>query len=135
MVAFESSDSFAFYDKERLIKLAKFYPQDFTSTNLVQLFLQLNIFIVDVCNDTRFRKAKNLRDLSLKLVETNKHNRFKLVYLLLKLVLILPMASASVGRVFSAMNHVKTRHENNMGYQYLNDCLVTLIEPMTFSYA
>ena len=59
------SDSFAFYDKERLIKLAKFYPQDFTSTNLVQLFLQLNIFIVDVCNDTRFRKAKNLRSLSL----------------------------------------------------------------------
>jgi hypothetical protein len=70
MVAFESSDSFAFYDKERLIKLAKFYPQDFMSTNLVQLFLQLNIFIVDVCNDTRFQKAKNLRDLSLPLSQT-----------------------------------------------------------------
>jgi len=29
--------SFAFYDKEKLIKLAKFYPQDFTGINLAQL--------------------------------------------------------------------------------------------------
>jgi hypothetical protein len=44
------------------------------------------------------------------------------------LVLIFPVATASVERVFSAMNYVKTKLRNKMGDQYLNDCLVTFIE-------
>ena len=71
---------------------------------------------------------KNLSELSIKLVEAKKHDRYKLVYLLLKLVLILHVATTSVERVFSAMNHVKNKLTNNMGEQYLNDCLVTYIE-------
>jgi multisubunit Na+/H+ antiporter MnhG subunit len=55
------------------------------------------------------------------LFETKKHNRFKLVYLLLKLVCILPVATASVERVFSAMNYVKAKLRNKIGDQYLND--------------
>jgi len=50
------------------------------------------------------------------------------VYKLLKLVLILPVATASVERVFSSMNYVKNKLRNRMGDQYLNDCLVTFIE-------
>jgi len=42
------------------------------------------------------------------------------------LVLLLPVATASVERAFSAMNFVKNK--NNMEDQYLNDCLVTFIE-------
>jgi hypothetical protein len=48
----------------------------------------------------------NLVDLSVKLVETNMHNVYNLVYLLLKLVLILPVAMASVERSFSLMNFI-----------------------------
>lgn len=128
MASLNPANSFASYDKERLLKLAKFYPQDFSSTDLVQLSSQLNMFIVEVRQDPRFRQVKSLSELSIKLVETNKHNRFKLVYLLLKLVLILPVATASVERVFSAMNFVKTKLRNKMGDQYLNDCLVAFIE-------
>ncbi|XP_066333690.1 uncharacterized protein [Miscanthus floridulus] len=128
MAALNPANSFAAFDKDKLMKLAKFYPQDFTSTDLVQLSSQLNMFIVDVRNDTRFQQVKNLNELSIKLVETKKHDRFKQVYLLLKLVLILPIATASVERVFSGMNYVKTKLRNKMGDQYLNDCLVTFIE-------
>jgi hypothetical protein len=47
-------------------------------------------------------------------------------------VLLLPIATASVQRVFSAMNYVKNKLRNNMGEQYLNDCLVTFIEKEFF---
>jgi hypothetical protein len=40
----------------------------------------------------------------MKLVQTNRHYVYGLVYLLLKLVLILPVATASVEIAFSAMN-------------------------------
>jgi len=62
------------------------------------------------------------------IVETKKHTKYDIVYKLLKLVLILPVATASVERVFSSMNYVKNKLRNRMGDQYLNDCLVTFIE-------
>jgi hypothetical protein len=50
------------------------------------------------------------------------------VYKLLKLVLVLPLATASVERVFSVMNYVKDKLRNRMRDQLLNDCLVIFIE-------
>ena len=66
------------------------------------------------------------------LVETNKNMTYNLVYKLLKLVLTLPVATASVERVFSSMNFVKNKLRNKMGNQLLNDCLVTFIEKEFF---
>ena len=43
-------------------------------------------------------------------------------------MLILPVATASVERVFSTMNYVKNKKSNKMGDEYLNNCLVTFIE-------
>ncbi|KAL1329400.1 hypothetical protein AAHE18_12G037600 [Arachis hypogaea] len=51
---------------------------------------------------------------------------------ILNLVLVLPVATASVERTFSAMNIIKSRLCNCMGDQFLNDCLVTYIERETF---
>jgi hypothetical protein len=50
------------------------------------------------------------------------------VYKLLKLALVLPVATASVERVFSAMKYVKSQLSNKMADQWLNDRLVTYIE-------
>jgi hypothetical protein len=68
----------------------------------------------------------------VKLVQTNRHNVYDLVYLLLKLVLILPVATASVERAFSTMNFVKNRLRNRMNDGLLDDCLVTFIERDVF---
>uniref|UniRef100_A0A7N0VAQ9 HAT C-terminal dimerisation domain-containing protein n=1 Tax=Kalanchoe fedtschenkoi TaxID=63787 RepID=A0A7N0VAQ9_KALFE len=65
------------------------------------------------------------------LVETNKHNTYRDVYLLLKLVLILPVTT-SVERVFSAMSFVKNKLRNSMGDQFLIDSLFTFIEKDIF---
>jgi hypothetical protein len=50
-----------------------------------------------------FKGLDNIVDLSVKLVETKRHKVHDMVYELLKLVLLVLVAMASVERVFSAM--------------------------------
>ena len=45
-----------------------------------------------------------------------------------ELVLILPVATASVESVFSSMNYVKNKLRNKMSDDYLNNCMVTFVE-------
>jgi hypothetical protein len=78
--------------------------------------------------DDRFNGLQNLVDLSVKVVETNRHKVYDLVYLLLKMVLLLPVVTASVERAFSSMDFVKTKRRNKMSDSLLDDCLVTFIE-------
>ena len=51
-----------------------------------------------------------------------------MVHNLLKLILFLPVVTASVERVFSALTFVKIKLRNKMGDSLLNDCLHTFIE-------
>ena len=62
------------------------------------------------------------------MVETKRNQVYSFVYLLLTLALILPVATASVERVFSAMNIVKNRLRNRMGDEWINDNLIVYIE-------
>ncbi|KAL8496997.1 hypothetical protein ACS0TY_020615 [Phlomoides rotata] len=68
--------------------------------------------------------------LSVMLVETKKHVTYPSIYLLIKLVLIILVAIASVKIVFSGMTCVKNSLRNSMCDQLLNDCLVIFIEKM-----
>lgn len=94
---------------------------------------KLDIYIDNVRSDERFTGLKDLRELARLLVETRKHFSYPLVYRLLKLILILPVATATVERCFSAMKIVKTDRRNRMGNQFLNDCLVCFVEKDVFS--
>ncbi|XP_025636151.1 uncharacterized protein [Arachis hypogaea] len=124
--------SFFAFDKEKLIQLAQFYPLEFSSTQLLALDSQLENFILDVRSDDQFSDLNGIGALSQKLVETRKNIVYPLVFLLLKLALVLPVATASVERTFSAMNIIKSRLRNRRGDEFLNDCLVTYIERETF---
>ena len=79
-------------------------------------------------SDSRFLELKGIGDLSEKLVDTMKHIVYPLVYLLLKLTLILLVATTSVERSFSAMNIIKNKLRNRIGDDWLNDYMVTYIE-------
>jgi hypothetical protein len=59
------------------------------------------MFVADMLRDKRFRKVKNIAHLSVMLVETKKNISHDMVYKLLKLVIIQPVATASDERVFS----------------------------------
>jgi hypothetical protein len=72
--------------------------------------------------------------LAKSLVDTNKNIYFPLVYQLLKRVLILPVATASVKRCFLAMNIVKNVLYNKMGEQFMSDCLTVLWRKIYFHY-
>jgi hypothetical protein len=100
---------------------------------LDDLSLELVIYIDNVRADRRFDNLDGIVDLAKLMVQTNKHITFSLVYQLLKLVLILPVATASVERCFSAMNVVKKKLRNKMGDQFMSGCLICYVEKDMFS--
>ncbi|XP_047950942.1 zinc finger MYM-type protein 1-like [Salvia hispanica] len=133
MACFNPKDDFSSFDKEKVLKLATFYPSDFSNIDLMDLECQLDLFIGDMRSDEDFRNLRDISSLLVKLVETKKKDvAYSRVALLIKLILILPVATASVERVFSGMTFVKNKLRNSMGYQPLNDCLVTFIEKDVF---
>ena len=61
-----------------------------------------------------FRSCHDLGSLAVTMVKTKRHETFPLVYRLIELALILPVATASVERAFSAMHIIKTDLRNKM---------------------
>jgi hypothetical protein len=92
--------------------------------------MQLDNCINDTRREDSFQCINNLVDLSMKLVEINSHNVYDLVYLLLKLVLILPVAMTSVERALLMMNFFKNRLRNRMNDRLLDN--VGLIKTSRF---
>ncbi|PKU82942.1 hypothetical protein MA16_Dca021826 [Dendrobium catenatum] len=101
--------------------------------DLIILDNQIESFIIDVRSNDAFMNLKGLGELAQKMVETRKNDIFPLVFLLIKLALILPIATATVERAFSAMNIIKNRLRNRMGDSWMNDCLLTYIEKDIFN--
>lgn len=64
--------------------------------------------IDEVRNDDNFDTCIDLGNLAEKMVQTGRDTTFPLVYRLIELALILPVATATVERSFSAMNIIKT---------------------------
>ena len=106
---------------------------DFSEIELLILDDQLETYIVDMRKTPKFSSLKGISDLAQKMVESKRDKMFTLVYLLIKLAMILPVATATVERTFSAMNVVKNWLRNRMGDQWMNDCLVTYIEKDIFT--
>ena len=72
------------------------------------------------CND--------LGHLAIKMILSDMHTTFPLVYRLVELALILPVATATAERAFSAMNIIKTASRNRMGDDWMNHRMVCYIE-------
>jgi len=82
--------------------------------DLIVLGDQLDIYIVDLCNYDEFSDIEGIVSLTEKIIKT-KNLLFTLVYMLIKLSLLLPIATATVERVFSVMHIDKSRLRNRMG--------------------
>ena len=79
-----------------------------------------------------FSDLKSIGDLSQRMIDTKKDVVYHLVYHLLKLSLILPVANATIERSFSAIKIIKSTLRNRMGDEWMNDCLVTYVEREMF---
>ena len=108
MVCLDPANSFSVYDKTKLRQFTKFYPNDFLALELIALKHQLDNYILDVHSNSQFFEVIGVSGLAKKCVKLKKHHLYPLVYLLVKLALLLPVATAIVERVFSAMKIVKT---------------------------
>ncbi|KAJ9541079.1 hypothetical protein OSB04_027585 [Centaurea solstitialis] len=128
MACLNPSNSFSAFDKNKVIDFARFYPNDFSEIELLMLDDQLETYILDMQTSADFSDLKGIGDLARKMVETKKDKVYTLVYMLIKLALILPVATATVERTFSAMSVVKNRLLDGMGDRWMNDALVAYIE-------
>jgi len=108
-------------------RLAECYPNEFSSSNLFRLDLQLETCIVDMRKYEMFKNLNNCVDLLVKFVETKRDKVYRWVYLLIKLVLLLLVTSVNVKSIFSTMTFIKNRLTNKMGDNLLDDCLVVLL--------
>ncbi|XP_016574231.2 uncharacterized protein LOC107871887 [Capsicum annuum] len=121
-------DTFSSFDIQKILVMAKLYPDDFDEFNMRVLENQLVNYIIDVHDiDKRFSNLGRLGELSRKLVETKKHLTYPLIFLLVKFALLLPVATASVERAFSAMKYIKNDLRNRMDDEFLDGCIVPYV--------
>ncbi|XP_059306255.1 uncharacterized protein LOC132057651 [Lycium ferocissimum] len=133
MESLNPANGFAKFDKERIIRLAKHYPKEFGGLKLRDLSYQFKIFIIYMRRDhPRFSNLKGIGDLAEALVSANLVETYSLVYLLVKLTLILPVATTTVERAFLSMKHIKNELCSSIGDEFLNNCLVRYIEKDIF---
>ncbi|GAV72462.1 LOW QUALITY PROTEIN: DUF4371 domain-containing protein, partial [Cephalotus follicularis] len=127
MACLDPSNVFSAFDKQKLICLAKFYPSNFSPVELMVLESQLGTYILDVRSRAELSNVMGIDELAIKLVKLKMDDTYPLVYLLVKLALLLPVATATV-RAFSSMKIMKTRLRNRMGDEWMNDSFVAYIE-------
>ena len=89
---------------------------------------QLETYIQDMQSTKKFSAFRGIGQLVEKMVEMKKNVSYPLVYSLVTLALILLVTTATVERIFSTMNIIKNQLRNQIGDQWMNDCLVTYIE-------
>ena len=125
-------ESFSKFDVNKLARLTEIYLDDFSFDDRKKIKDQLQTFLIHVRRIEEFRVCQDFASLALKMVELNRHTMFPLVYRLIELALLLPVATASVERAFSAMKIIKTELRNKMSDGWLNDLMVVYIEREIF---
>lgn len=96
IICLDLRDSFANFDLERLFYLAELYPDDFDDQ--LKLIAQLNnyIFVLKTIEHEFFSDLESIEDLAKRVVERRWHTTLKLVYRLIELALVLPIATTTV---------------------------------------
>jgi len=101
MASLNPRNSFANFDVDKLVRLAEIYVEDFNVANLLLLPGQLKDFITRVKRNSNFLGCTELPKVAEIIVKTRMNKYYPLVYKLIELTLILPVAMASVESLFS----------------------------------
>ncbi|XP_042411549.1 uncharacterized protein LOC122001052 [Zingiber officinale] len=133
MSCLDPKNSFSRFDVQKLVRLTHFYEDDFSWNERMLVEQELETYIDDVRSDERFEDISYLGALAKKMIETMTNRVFPLVYRMIELALLLPVATATVERVFSAMNIVKIDLRNKIGDEWMNASLVVYIEKDVFN--
>ena len=132
MAALNPRNSFSSFDVDKLVRLAEIYAEDFDVGHILLLPSELKEFHIHVRNNKEFLGCTELSKVAEIMVKTKMNTSYPLVYRLIELTLILPVATVSVERVFSAMSLIKTDLRNKMGDEWVNDLMICYVEKEIF---
>jgi len=132
MACFNPWKSFSNFDVDKLVRLAEIYAEDFDIGDLTVLPNELKSFVNRARRTPEFLGCTELGKVAEIMVKTNMNTSYRLVYRLIELTLILPVATASVGRIFSVMSIIKTDLHSKMGDEWLNDLMICYNEKEIF---
>ncbi|XP_021856696.2 uncharacterized protein [Spinacia oleracea] len=122
-------DGYKHLNVEKICRLAeKYYPGDFSDHEKFHLKYQLELFYCDASKHPEMKNLCTIADLCRSLAETGKSDVYHLVDRLIRLILTLPVSTATTERAFSAMKIVKTNLRNKMEDDFLSNYLVVYIE-------
>ncbi|KAM6582276.1 hypothetical protein CsatB_009281 [Cannabis sativa] len=127
--ALDPKDAFKSFNIDDICCLAeKYYPLDFSENERINLRFQLKHFELDVLTNSKFQNLSSIAELCRRLTETEKSKIYYLIDRLIRLVLTLPVSTATSERAFSAMKIIKTRLRNKIEDDFLANNLVVYIE-------
>ncbi|XP_071687618.1 uncharacterized protein [Rutidosis leptorrhynchoides] len=106
----------------------KYYPVDFTEQERSRLKSELELFNIELGKNPKLIGASTLTEVCRGLVETGKHENYNMLDRLIRLILTLPVLTATTERAFSGMKICKNRLRNKMYDEFLADNLVVYIE-------
>ncbi|XP_023746701.1 uncharacterized protein LOC111894844 [Lactuca sativa] len=106
----------------------KYYPKDFTEQEMIQLRYQLEIFNIDITKNPRLNGVSTIADLCKRLVETQKRETYYLLDRVVRLILTLPVSTATTEKGFLAMKIFKNRLRFKMSDDFHANNLVIYIE-------
>ncbi|XP_039777141.1 zinc finger MYM-type protein 1-like isoform X2 [Panicum virgatum] len=132
MACFNPRKSFSNFDVDKLVRLAEIYAEDFDIGDLTILPNELKSFVNRARRTPEFLGCTELGKVAEIMVKTNMNTSYQRVYRLIELTLILPVATASVDRIFSAMSIIKTDLRSKMGDEWLNDLMICYNEKEIF---
>ena len=132
MACLNPRNSFSNFDVDKLVRLAQIYAMDFDVGDLILLPTQLRSFVSRARRTQDFLGCVELGKVAEIMVKTEMNTSYPLVYRLIELTLILPVATATVERIFSAMSIIKIDLRNKMGDEWLNDLMICYTEKEIF---
>ncbi|XP_028085633.1 uncharacterized protein LOC114286660 [Camellia sinensis] len=127
--ALDPRDRYRSFKIEDIFKLAnKFYPMDFSEQEKLHLKYQLENYKLDISILPEFQKLSTISELCQLLAKTKKLTSYPLIDRLIRLVLTLPVSTATSERAFSAMKLIKSKLHNRIEDGFLASYLITYIE-------
>ncbi|CAN0829490.1 hypothetical protein LINGRAHAP2_LOCUS25583 [Linum grandiflorum] len=126
--ALDPRDSFSSFNADHIYELAvEFYPQDFADHEQLLLRSQLPYYERHVVRNSDF-KVPSLAKLLEMLVTRRLEEQYTMICRLIRLLLTLPVSTATTERAFSAMKFVKNDLRTKMADGFLADSLLMFIE-------
>ncbi|KAL9681826.1 hypothetical protein QQ045_013614 [Rhodiola kirilowii] len=124
----DPKNSFSNFNISKIIQLAELYPQVFSMYALMELEEELKGWFYEMTKNEKISVLQDMGEVARKMVKVGYLTAFPLVYRIIELALVLPVATSTMERAFSAMKIVKTDLHNKIGDDFLTDFLVCYIE-------